>query len=84
MVGCIPFAAAGESMTVTGVWVNHPTYGAQMTAESVERRMPQDEDVAAYRQRHPQGCGARHGQRLVDRFGTDTLRVIEEERSLRP
>ena len=23
VVGCIPFAAAGESMTVTGVWVNH-------------------------------------------------------------
>ena len=44
VVGCIPFAAAGESMTVTGVWVNHPTYGPQMTAELVERRMPQDED----------------------------------------
>ena len=22
VVGCIPFAAAGEGMTVTGVWVN--------------------------------------------------------------
>ena len=44
VVGCIPFAAAGESMTVTGVWVNHPTYGVQMTAELVERRMPQDEE----------------------------------------
>ena len=30
VVGCIPFAAAGESMTVTGVWVNHPTYGVQI------------------------------------------------------
>ena len=30
MVGCIPCAAAGEGMTVTGVWVDHPTYGPQL------------------------------------------------------
>ena len=49
VVGCIPCAAAGEGMTVTGVWVEHPTYGPQLTAESVERRMPRDEaDMAAY------------------------------------
>ena len=27
VVGCIPCAAAGEGMTVTGVWVEHPSYG---------------------------------------------------------
>lgn len=37
VVGCIPCAAAGERMTVTGAWVNHPSYGTQLTAESVER-----------------------------------------------
>ena len=61
VVGCIPFAAAGESMTVTGVWVNHPTYGVQMTAELVERRMPQDEDgIVLPLLRRAEGCGARH------------------------
>lgn len=40
VVGCIPCAAAGEGMTVTGVWVEHPSYGPQLTAESVERRLP--------------------------------------------
>ena len=34
VVGCIPCAAAGEGMTVTGVWVEHPTYGPQLTASS--------------------------------------------------
>ena len=49
VVGCIPCAAAGERMTVTGAWVNHPSYGTQLTAESVERRMPEGEDeIAAY------------------------------------
>ena len=38
----------GDVLTVTGVWVEHPTYGPQLTAESVERRMPQEaRDVAA-------------------------------------
>ena len=38
VVGCIPCAAPGERMTVTGVWTNHPSYGPQFAAESVERR----------------------------------------------
>ena len=37
VVGCIPCAAPGERMTVTGVWTNHPSYGPQFAAESVER-----------------------------------------------
>ena len=81
VVGCIPFAAAGESMTVTGVWVNHPTYGVQMTAELVERRMPQDEDgIVCYLSSGVlKGVGPATAARLVDRFGADTLRIIEEE-----
>lgn len=81
VVGCIPCAAAGEGMTVTGVWVEHPTYGPQLTAESVERRMPQEaRDVAAYLGSGIlKGVGPATAQRLVDRFGADTLRVIEEE-----
>ena len=49
VVGCIPCAAAGEGMTVTGVWTMHPVHGAQLTAESVERRLPRSqEDMVAY------------------------------------
>ena len=39
VVGCIPYAAPGEGMTVTGVWITHPLYGPQITCEQVERRM---------------------------------------------
>ena len=81
VVGCIPCAAAGEGMTVTGVWVEHPSYGPQLTAESVERRMPRDEaDMAAYLGSGIlKGVGPATAERLVERFGMDTLRVIEEE-----
>ena len=81
VVGCIPCAAAGESMTVTGVWVNHPVHGPQLSAESVERRLPQEEeDIVSYLSSGIlKGIGPATAQRLVERFGTDTLRVLEEE-----
>lgn len=81
VVGCIPCAAAGEGMTVTGVWVNHPVHGPQLSAESVERRLPQEEeDIVSYLSSGIlKGIGPSTAQRLVERFGTDTLRVLEEE-----
>lgn len=81
VVGCIPCAAAGEGMTVTGVWVNHLVHGPQLSAESVERRLPQEEeDIVCYLSSGIlKGVGPATAQRLVERFGTDTLRVLEEE-----
>ena len=81
VVGCIPCAAAGEGMTVTGVWSVHPVHGSQLTAESVERRMPErEEDMIAYLSSGIlKGIGPATAQRLVERFGTDTLLVIERE-----
>ena len=81
VVGCMPQAAPGEGMTITGVWTNHPSYGQQFAAESVERRMPQtEEDMVAYLSSGIlKGVGPATAERLVSRFGEDTLRVIEEE-----
>ena len=68
-------------MTVTGVWTNHPSYGPSL------RRSPwsagcrrRREDIAAYLASGIlKGIGPATAQRLVDRFGADTLAVIEEE-----
>ena len=81
VVGCIPCAAAGEGMTVTGVWVNHPVHGPQLSAESVERRLPQEEeDIVSYLSSGIlKGIGPATAQRVVERFGADALRVLEEE-----
>ena len=81
VVGCIPCAAAGEGMTVTGVWNVHPVHGSQLTAERVERRMPErEEDMIAYLSSGIlKGVGPATAQRLVERFGADTLLVIEQE-----
>ena len=81
VVGCIPCAAAGEGMTVTGVWSVHPVHGSQLTAESVERRLPQsEEDTVAYLSSGIlKGIGPATARRLVERFGQDTLLVLEQE-----
>ena len=81
VVGCIPCAAAGEGMTVTGVWSVHPVHGTQLSAESVERRMPRsEEDTVAYLSSGIlKGVGGATARRLVERFGADTLLVIEQE-----
>ena len=81
VVGCIPCVGPGEAMTVTGVWVNHPSYGAQLTAELVERRMPEGEDeiVSYLASGIIKGVGPATAARLVEKFGMDTLAVIEDE-----
>lgn len=81
VVGCIPFAAPGEGMTITGVWTNHPTYGPQMTCEQMERRLPRDEaELICYLSSGIlKGVGQATAERLVAQFGMDTLRILEEE-----
>ena len=68
-------------MTVTGVWVNHPSYGPQLTAEQVTRRMPQSEEelISWLASGAIKGVGEATAERLVAKFGEDTLLVIEEE-----
>lgn len=80
-VGCIPYAAPGEGMTVTGVWVTHPLYGRQITCEHVERRLPREkEEMVSYLASGIlKGVGQATAEQMVAQFGTDTLRVLEEE-----
>ena len=81
VVGCIPCAAPGENLIVTGVWMHHPTHGEQLKAEQVERHMPTTEtEILSYLSSGViKGVGPATAQRLVERFGVDTLQVLEEE-----
>ena len=81
VVGCIPCAAPGEDLILTGSWMVHPQHGEQFKAEEVERHLPTDEtEILNYLASGViKGVGPATAQRLVDRFGADTLRVLEEE-----
>ena len=40
VVGCFPYAAAGESMIASGSWTTHNVHGRQFKAEFAQRMMP--------------------------------------------
>jgi len=81
VVGTIPLPSVGERLMVTGKWSTHASYGRQFEAEFLERLMPQSKpEILRYlSSRIIKGIGPRIAARIVDRFGEDTLRVMEQE-----
>ena len=81
VVGTIPLPTVGEKLMVTGKWSSHQSYGKQFEAEFLERMMPQSamEILQYLSSRVIKGIGPKMAARIVDRFGTETLMVIERE-----
>ena len=81
VVGTIPMPSVGERLMVTGRWSNHSSYGRQFGAEFLERMMPQTamEILNYLSSRVIKGIGPRMAARIVDRFGSDTLTIMERE-----
>ena len=79
LVGCVPCAAPGESLTATGSFSSHPQYGEQFSADAVERFLPSDEtEILNYLASGVvRGVGPATAEKLVARFGERTLEVIE-------
>lgn len=80
LVGCIPAINEGEYIFAEGVWKNHPTYGRQFSVESYKRELPATtEAILSYLSSGViKGIGPVTAKRIVDRYGEDTLKVIEE------
>jgi len=81
VVGCVPCAAPGEHLSVTGVWEQHPQHGQQLRIAELERSLPEDEEeIFSYLASGIcKGVGPATARRIVDRFGADTLDVLERE-----
>ena len=80
VVGCIPGAAPGEGLGVRGSWGRHISYGEQFKAETVERRLPAGEKaIFDYLSAGTvRGIGAATARKIVEQFGSDALRILEE------
>ena len=78
VVGCFPFAAPGESMIVSGEWMNHNVHGRQFKAEYAQRLLPTS--AASIYQflagGSVKGVGPATAALIVDRFGDKTLDVM--------
>ena len=81
VVGCIPCVAPGEHLTVTGTWEVHPQHGEQLKAQELERTLPEEEEeIFAYLSSGIcKGVGPTTARRIVDRFGLETLDILEAE-----
>ena len=81
VVGTIPLPAVGERLMVTGRWSTHQSYGKQFEAEFLERMLPQTgpEIVGYLSSRIIKGIGPKMAARIVDRFGAETLQIMERE-----
>ncbi len=81
VVGVLPDTHAGENIKLTGEWVEHPKFGRQFRALACEIQQPTDRD-AVFRYLASgaiKGIGPVTATAMVQVFGEDTLRVIEEE-----
>lgn len=83
VVGPLLGAQVGESLLLTGRWTTHPRYGRQFEVWSYTTLLPATiQGIQRYLGSGLiKGIGPKMAERIVNHFGTDTLRVIEEERS---
>ena len=81
VVGTMPGVSPGEYLSVRGTWTRHPTYGSQIRAEVVERRLPQGlKEIFHYLSSGAvKGVGKATARRIVEEFGEEALTVMEDE-----
>ena len=80
-VGTFPVITQGASIEAEGSFIQHPVYGKQFQAVRLTEKMPED---AMAMERYLgsgaiKGIGAALAGRIVRHFGSDTLRIVEEE-----
>jgi exodeoxyribonuclease V alpha subunit len=81
VVGPLLGAQVGESLRLTGRWTTHPKYGKQFEVRSYATVLPATiQGIQRYLGSGLiKGIGPVMAERMVSHFGTDVLRVIEEE-----
>ena len=81
VVGYFPFISEGEELGVTGRWEENATYGRQFRAETFTRAQPSTErGMLKYLSSGAvKGVGKVTALRIIETFGVDALRVIEQE-----
>jgi exodeoxyribonuclease V alpha subunit len=81
LVGILPGLSVGEIVEVTGEWETHPQHGRHLRVLSVTRHAPvTPEGLKRYLGSGiVKGIGPKTAERIVERFGEQTLAVIELE-----
>lgn len=80
-VGVMPGITAGETVSLTGSFIMHPTFGRQLKVTAFTRTLPEtSEQIIKYLSSGViRGVGPKKALLIVETFGADTLNVIENE-----
>ncbi|MBE6815512.1 MAG: ATP-dependent RecD-like DNA helicase [Ruminococcaceae bacterium] len=80
-VGVMPGITAGETVSLTGSFIMHPTFGRQLKVTAFTRALPEtSEQIIKYLSSGViRGVGPKKALLIVETFGADTLNVIENE-----
>ena len=81
VVGTMPFLGEGDLAEFVGTYILHPAYGRQLSVQSFERCTP--EDTAAILRYLSggaiRGIGPGTAARIVEKFGKESLDVIQNQ-----
>jgi len=81
LVGTMPALQPGETVRCVGEWQNHIVHGRQFAVTNCQLEAPSD--ILGIRKYLGsglvKGIGPVYAERIVDRFGTETLNVIDQD-----
>lgn len=80
IIGVLPSLQPGETIRARGRWKQHPKHGLQFEVESYETSAPADLiGIQKYLESGMiKGIGPAYAARIVQKYGIDTLKIIDE------
>ncbi len=80
-VGVMPGVNAGETVTLTGTYTTHPSFGRQFKVSAFSRCMPEtSEQIYKYLASGViRGIGPKKAMAIIEKYGSDTLDILENE-----
>ena len=81
IVGNLPSVQEGETLICQGDWKYHPQFGRQFEVQKFQLKAPADlMGIQKYLESGMvKGIGAVYAKRIVDKFGLDTLDMIDKD-----
>lgn len=81
IVGTMPAITPGETLVCEGQWKKHPSHGLQFEVSSYKTEMPADVvGITKYLGSGlVRGIGPVYAKRIVEKFGTKTLEIIDND-----
>ena len=81
VIGYLPSLQPGETVRCKGEWKMHPHHGRQFEVKEHSIEAPKDTlGIQKYLESGlVKGIGPTYAEKIVDEFGKDTLRVLDEE-----